>query len=136
MPASKATVTLEVIERIKARAASMPEKEATQRELSARAAVALVKKEVALLQQRGYTLENIAEFLAGEGLSLPAPTLRTYLQQANKASAAKRAKAKPTPTATQAVKPAATQTETSAATPTATPAKDSRFVVTTDPKGI
>jgi len=41
---------------------------------------------------------------------LPAPTLRTYLQQANKAGAAKRAKAKPTPTATQAVKPAATQT--------------------------
>ena len=99
MPASKATVTLEVIERIKARAASMPEKEATQRELSARAAVALVKKEVALLQQRGYTIENIAEFLAGEGLSLPAPTLRTYLQQANKAGAAKRAKAKPTPPA-------------------------------------
>jgi len=99
MPSSKITVTLEAIERIKARAALMPEKEATQRELSARAAVALVKKEVALLQQRGYTIENIAEFLAGEGLSLPAPTLRTYLQQANKAGAAKRAKAKPTPPA-------------------------------------
>lgn len=132
MPSSKITVTLEVIERIKARAASMPEKEATQRELSARAAVALVKKEVALLQQRGYTLDNIAEFLAGEGLSLPAPTLRTYLQQANKASTAKKTKAKPTPTATPAVKPAATPAEI----PTATPAKDGRFVITPDPENI
>ena len=45
--------------------------------------------EIAALQQRGYTIEQVVESLQGVGLTITTPTLKSYLQ---------RAKAKPVKT--------------------------------------
>jgi hypothetical protein len=52
-----------------------------------------VVDEIAGLQERGYTLEEVAELLATGGLKLTLPTLKSYLQRIRKASAKGAAKA-------------------------------------------
>lgn len=42
----------------------------------------MLSKEIADLQKRGYTLDQISETLRGEGLSIATPTLKSYLQRA------------------------------------------------------
>ncbi len=41
----------------------------------------MLAKEIVALQKRGYTLEQIAETLRGEGLAISTPTLKSYLQR-------------------------------------------------------
>ena len=45
----------------------------------------MLSKEIAALQKRGYTLEQISETLRGEGLNIATPTLKSYLQRAKPA---------------------------------------------------
>lgn len=45
-------------------------------------AVKLLAGEIASLQRRGYTLEQITDSLRGEGLELTTPTLKSYLSRA------------------------------------------------------
>ena len=45
-------------------------------------AMKLLANEIASLQRRGYTLEQITESLRGEGLELTTPTLKSYLSRA------------------------------------------------------
>jgi len=51
-------------------------------------AVRVLSKEIAALQKRGYTLNQIAETLQGEGLSIATPTLKNYLQRAKQSKKA------------------------------------------------
>ena len=48
-------------------------------------AVRLLAAEIAGLQRKGYTLEQIAESFSGDGLDLSIPTLKSYLSRAKAA---------------------------------------------------
>ena len=56
-----------------------------QRKVSKQAAVKRLTKEITALQKRGYTLEQIADALRGEGLEISTRMLSTYLQRAKPA---------------------------------------------------
>lgn len=74
--------TLEQIEGIAAQLRDLPAVENKKREVSKQEAVKLLSKEIAALQKRGYTLEQISEALRGKGLDIATPTLKSYLQRA------------------------------------------------------
>ncbi|CAA9892575.1 Protein MobC [Candidatus Methylobacter favarea] len=71
----------EQLEAIAAKLKTMPVIEKKKQEHSKQDAVKVLSKEIALLQKRGYTLDQIAETLRGEGLDITTPTLKSYLQR-------------------------------------------------------
>jgi hypothetical protein len=81
--------------------------------------VRILSKEIAALQKRGYTLDQILETLRGEGLSIATPTLKSYLQRA-KPEKKPRCKRRETPPRPADKKPA----DTSKATFTPKPDSD------------
>lgn len=74
--------TTEQLEAIAAKLRDMPPVEKKKQEHSKQEAVRIISKEIASLQKRGYTLDQISETLRGEGLSIATPTLKSYLQRA------------------------------------------------------
>ena len=78
--------TTEQLEAIAAKLRDMPIVEKKKQEHSKQEAVRVLSKEIAVLQKRGYTLDQISETLRGEGLSIATPTLKSYLQRAKPAS--------------------------------------------------
>lgn len=66
---------------IAAKLKTMPVIEKKKQEHSKQDAVKVLAKEIAALQKRGYTLDQIAETLRGEGLDITTPTLKSYLQR-------------------------------------------------------
>ena len=80
--------TTEQLEAIAAKLREMPPVEKKKQEHSKQDAVRILSKEIALLQKRGYTLDQISETLRGEGLSIATPTLKSYLQRAKLAKTA------------------------------------------------
>ena len=66
---------------IAAKLKTMPVIEKKNQEHSKQDAVKVLAKEIAALQKRGYTLDQIAETLRGEGLDITTPTLKSYLQR-------------------------------------------------------
>mgnify|MGYP003384665101 CR=1 FL=1 len=78
--------TTEQLEDIAAKLREMPLIEKKKQEHSKQEAVKLLSKEIALMQKRGYTLDQISEALRGEGLAVATPTLKSYLQRAKPAS--------------------------------------------------
>lgn len=80
--------TTEQLEAIAAKLREMPPVEKKQQEHSKQEAVRVLSKEIAALQKRGYTLDQISETLRGEGLSIATPTLKSYLQRAKPAKKA------------------------------------------------
>ncbi|MBX6889955.1 protein mobC (plasmid) [Pseudomonas aeruginosa] len=80
--------TTEQLEAIAAKLREMPPVEKKKQEHSKQNAVRILSKEIALLQKRGYTLDQISETLRGEGLSIATPTLKSYLQRAKPAKKA------------------------------------------------
>jgi len=101
MKNKQATVTEETVRLIAARALEMPEKP-SKRALSTRAAIDLLKKEMVMLQKRGYSLDEITEFLTGNGLPIASLTLRAYLQRHTAAPARRKKAAAADATATPA----------------------------------
>ena len=77
--------TIEQIEAIASKLRKMPPVEKKKQEHSKQEAVRVLSKEIAALQKRGYTLDQISETLRGEGLSIATPTLKSYLQRAKPA---------------------------------------------------
>ena len=63
--------------------------------LSKQAVVKHLVAEIAALQKRGYTIEQVVESLQGVGLTITTPTLKSYLQRA-KAKPVKNAQRKHT----------------------------------------
>jgi methionine synthase II (cobalamin-independent) len=73
--------TNEKLAAIAAKLKTMPVIEKKKQEHSKQDAVKVLSKEIASLQKRGYTLDQIAETLRGEGLDITTPTLKSYLQR-------------------------------------------------------
>jgi len=71
----------EKLEAIAAKLKTMPVIEKKKQEHSKQDAVKMLAKEIAALQKRGYTLDQIAETLRGEGMDITTPTLKSYLQR-------------------------------------------------------
>lgn len=109
--------TTEQIGAIAAKLHDMPPVEKKKQTYSKQEAVRVLSKEIAALQKRGYTLDQIAETLRGEGLSIATPTLKSYLQRAKPASKKATAQA---PGDTPSARPAANKPEMSADTSKAT----------------
>lgn len=68
----------EIIEKMRA----MPPKDPAKRRLNKQGLIRLLAQEIAALQERGYTIEEIVESLHGWGFDITTPTLKSYLQRA------------------------------------------------------
>ncbi len=77
----KQTYSLEKIDAIAKKLQSLPPIEKKQPDLTKSESIKKLSKEITELQKRGYTLEQIAESLSGEGLTITTPTLKSYLQR-------------------------------------------------------
>ena len=73
--------TTERLDSIATKLRGMPLIEKKSKEHSKQDAVRLLAKEIASMQKRGYTLDQISETLRGEGLEIATPTLKSYLQR-------------------------------------------------------
>ena len=80
------------IEAIRTKLKTMPSPPAGTVDTTKQEAVRLLAREIAALQNRGYSLDQSAGSLRGEGLDLSTPTLKSYLARA-KAAQAKRKRA-------------------------------------------
>jgi len=117
--------TKEMIEAIAIKLRNMPPIEEKTKEYSKQDAVKILAREITALKARGYTIDQIAETLRGEGLDISTPTLKNYLQRAKPGNTRKqngRAR-KDTPPPPPA--PAVKEKPTSKAKATFTPTPDS-----------
>ena len=76
------TLTRAHIEQIAQKLKRMPAAPPALVNTTKQEAVKLLAKEIASLQRRGYTLEQIAEILKNEALDLSTATLKSYLSRA------------------------------------------------------
>lgn len=74
----------EQIENISKKLRSMPPVEKAKRQMNKQEAIKLLVKEIKIMQNRGYSLDQIAETLRGEGLDISTHTLKIYLQRAKR----------------------------------------------------
>ena len=74
--------TLESTTRLAEELRAIPPKDPAKRRLDKQAVVSAIKQEIVALQQRGYTIEEVAEMLRGRGFEITTPTLKNYLQRA------------------------------------------------------
>lgn len=77
--------TIEQIDQVGAGLLALPPLDASKRKLDKQAAVRRIKDQIATAQQRGYTLEQIAQNMTELGIQITPPTLKSYLQRAKKA---------------------------------------------------
>jgi len=61
---------------------TLPAIDQSKRRLSKQALVKHLVAEIAALQKRGYTIEQVVESLHGVGFTITTPTLKSYLQRA------------------------------------------------------
>jgi hypothetical protein len=76
-----ATFTVEKLDEIRGHLEGLPPIEDSERTFNKQAAVRLLAGEIANLQQRGYTLEQIAQFMTGAGVKIGTATLKSYLSR-------------------------------------------------------
>ena len=81
--------TTEQIEAVRSKMKDLPPIEKKKQELGKSDVVKMLAKEIAVLRKRGYTFEQISDYLKGEGLDIGTPSLKSYLQRAKQASAPK-----------------------------------------------
>jgi methionine synthase II (cobalamin-independent) len=74
--------TVEQVEEIAIKLRALPKIEPPPKDLTKSDVVKMLAKEIKSLQKRGYSLEQIASSLKGEGLDISTPTLKSYLQKA------------------------------------------------------
>ena len=79
--------TLETARHLAEELRAIPAKDPSQRRLDKQAMVRELAQEIIALQQRGYTIEEVAESLRGRGFEITTPTLKNYLQRAKRAGA-------------------------------------------------
>ena len=85
--------TVEQVDQVAEGLLALPAVEPSKRKLDKQAAVKRLMDAIATIQQRGYTLEQIAQNMSGLGISITTPTLKSYLQRARKPSSRGAAKA-------------------------------------------
>lgn len=83
-----ATYTVEMMDAIAKKLRDMPPVEKKHQGYSKQEAVRVIAAEIIEMQNRGYTLQQIAEILKGDGFILSTPTLKSYLQRAKPAKPA------------------------------------------------
>jgi len=81
--------TTEQIEAVRSKMKDLPPIEKKKQELGKSDVVKMLAKEIAVLRKRGYTFEQISEYLKGEGLDIGTPSLKSYLQRAKAAATPK-----------------------------------------------
>lgn len=74
--------TVEQVEEIASKLRALPAIEPPPKDLTKSDVVKMLAKEIKSLQKRGYSLEQIASSLKGEGLDISTPTLKSYMQKA------------------------------------------------------
>lgn len=86
---SKLKFTTEQIEAVRAKLKDLPSIEKIRTEHTKADTVKMLSREIISLQKRGYSLEQIADFIKGEGLDIGTPTMKSYLQRSKAAAASK-----------------------------------------------
>ena len=76
--------TLEDAERIAQSLRALPAMDSSKRTLTKQAMIKRLAREIASLQQRGYSIEQVADSLRGNGLDISTPTLKSYLHRSKK----------------------------------------------------
>lgn len=112
--------TVEQIDQVGAGLLALPPLDVSKRKLDKQAAVRRIKEQIATAQQRGYTLEQIAQSMTELGIQITTPTLKSYLQRAKKAGgrgAAGASRRPPSPEPGTANRASNAGGETAAATP-------------------
>jgi hypothetical protein len=104
--------TLEMAEKMAEKLRALPPIDESRRRLNKQKVVNHLAAEIISLQQRGYTLEQVADSLRGVGLDITTPTLKSYLQRTKKNAKGTRqtqrsARRQSAPTAAQATLAAA-----------------------------
>jgi hypothetical protein len=95
--------TLEDANRLRELMRAAPDKPPNQRQMDKQAIVREVMDDIAAIQKRGYTLEEVAEMWAKRGsFEVTLPTLKSYLQRAKKTGAKGAAKAPRRPSSPRA----------------------------------
>ena len=74
--------TVAQVEEIASKLRALPAIEPPPKDLTKSDVVKMLAKEIKSLQKRGYSLEQIASSLKGEGLDISTPTLKSYMQKA------------------------------------------------------
>lgn len=74
--------TVAQVEEIASKLRALPAIEPPPKDLTKQEVVKMLAREIKSLQKRGYTLEQIASSLKGEGLDISTPTLKSYIQKA------------------------------------------------------
>jgi hypothetical protein len=74
--------TVKQVEEIASKLRALPAIEPPPKDLTKSDVVKMLAKEIKSLQKRGYSLEQIASSLKGEGLDISTPTLKSYMQKA------------------------------------------------------
>jgi hypothetical protein len=74
--------TVAQVEEIASKLRELPAIEPPPKDLTKQEVVKMLAREIKSLQKRGYSLEQIASSLKGEGLDISTPTLKSYMQKA------------------------------------------------------
>jgi hypothetical protein len=82
--------TKDKIAAVAAKLQRMPDFVKEKTEFSKKETILMLLKEIKDLQRRGYSIEQIASTLKGEGIDISTPTLRSYVQQQQKKKAPKK----------------------------------------------
>jgi methionine synthase II (cobalamin-independent) len=109
-------ITKQQIDDIALKLRALPEVEKGKQTVSKKDAVKSLSKEITILRKKGYSFEQIAEYLHGEGLDIGTTTLKNYLQKA----------AKKTKPVIKSKKESAVETEQTTAKPAPSPKKPSK----------
>jgi hypothetical protein len=80
------TLTVAIVDAIRADLAAVPPKDASAREVTRLEAISRMRGEVMALRERGYTWPELAEMVSSKGCRVTAATLRTELSRKGGAS--------------------------------------------------
>ena len=89
MKLAKSKFTTEQIEAMRSKLKDLPDPEKINKEHSKAETVRMLSREIGTLQKRGYSLEQISEYLKGGGMDIGTATLKSYLQRVKTAAAPK-----------------------------------------------
>ena len=98
--------TLEQTDQMESALRALPPMDSSKRRLTKQAVVKRLAREIAALQGRGYSMEQVGESLRGVGLEITTPTLKSYLQRVKKRTgkAGTKRQGRSAPTATTQVR--------------------------------
>ena len=87
--------TQEQIEAIAEKIRGLPPVEKKKQEFSKFEAIKALSKEIAGMQKKGYSFDQIAETLRSTGLDIATPTLKSYIQRSKQGTAKRKIEPKP-----------------------------------------